>query len=339
MEHTNITDFINDITPVLGFVALHTCQEIMRNGTYRLYKREPKQQLILFDEPNISLANTFIDTDHILNNFHGEFVLDCVNKFVDIIPESNLRLFYRNINVSQVRHKEFKLFNFRHRSGCYSIITNIIKIREKDYELIMPHELFHLASSYYDITNGIIYSGFRQYSYITGISFGRGLNEGYTQRLTNRYFLSSNSYRLETHFALMLEIIVGKLEMEEFYFNANLKGLINVLKKYEDEENVIKFIDSFDYLNVFKNRSSVIRTSVDFIVDFLIDCYIKKLKILVVNDELDPLEMYTLYSSYIEQMGSVLKIKKKDYYYFDTDKLLTNLNSISEIVKQKKIVS
>lgn len=339
MEHINIVDMVSNVTPIIGFLALQTCQEILINKDYKLYQTKPNQQLILFDTPKVSLTSTHIDNEHILNNFHGDFVLECVHKLIASIPKDNLRLFYRNINESQIEHKEFKPFNFKHRSGYYSAIANKIKVQEKDYQLIIPHELFHLASSYYDVVEEIIYSGFRQYSYNTDISFGRGFNEGYTQHLTNKYFFSSNSYQLESHFAFLLEIIVGSIRMKEFYFNADVKGLINCLTRYEDEETVIKFIDSFDHLNVFKNRSSVIRSNVDFIVDFLINCYIKQLKTLVLNDELDPLEMYTLYSSYLEQMGSTMKIRKKNYCYFDTSKLLMNLNSIGEIVKQKKLVS
>ncbi len=338
MEHVNIVDLINNIAPILGVVALPTCQDVLLNG-YKLHKRKMiKPQLVIFDSPSVNINSRFIDIDNIRRGFHGDFVLECVKRLIEVIPKVNLNLFYCNINQLRVAHKEFKIFNLfssNPRMGYYNSKTNSICVQEKDYYLVIPHELFHLASSYCDEVRKIIYSGFRQYCYETGVSFGRGLNEGYTQRLTNRYFSSSNSYQLEAHFAGMLEKIVGRVRMEEFYFNADIMGLINVLNKYEDEENVIKFISSFDYMNVFKNRSSTIRANVDFVVNFLIDCYIKRLKVLVENDEMEPLEMYSLYSEYLDQMGSTMKIRNKDYSYFNTDKLIVGLNKIGRVVKQK----
>ena len=78
--------------------------------------------------------------------------------------------------------------------------------------------------------DGIIYSGLSEQN------IGIGLNEGYTELLAKRYFDKSNNngYIFETQIAKLLELIIGQEKMESYYFNANLYGLIEELRKYNN---------------------------------------------------------------------------------------------------------
>ena len=54
---------------------------------------------------------------------------------------------------------------------------------------------------------------------------------------------------LETLVASKIEEVVTKNKMEIMYFDANLNGLINELLKYSNEETIITFIHSLDFLS------------------------------------------------------------------------------------------
>ena len=81
------------------------------------------------------------------------------------------------------------------------------------------------------------------------------MTEGYTQLLTDRYFPSDKIgevYSIDASFAGLLELIIGEEDMSRFYFNSNLKGLIDKLSKYNDVDNIMKFLYWTDYVNSHK---------------------------------------------------------------------------------------
>ena len=102
----------------------------------------------------------------------------------------------------------------------------------------------------------IEYSGFHQFSLKSGLfNLGEGINEGYTELLRHRYFITENdgfeSYTYEIDTADKIEKITGKEKMESLYLNADLPGLIQELKQFSSEEAIIKFISDVDF--IFKN--------------------------------------------------------------------------------------
>ena len=145
------------------------------------------------------------------------------------------------------------------------------------------HELMHLSTI--DKNNDL--TGFKQ-SYWRNFR-GRGLNEGYTQLLTERYFNENIglSYNILVFFLNILENIIGKNNMEKYYFNVSLNLLINELEKYEEKENILNFIDDFDLLlnhdittteNPQKEQVIYFQNIVDGICDFLLSCLQKKIE-------------------------------------------------------------
>lgn len=179
--------------------------------------------------------------------------------------------------------------------GVYNIEENKINVLNENYSEVIYHELFHMSSSI--IQNEVLYSGFNQIfiSDSQMYDIGKGLNEGYTQLLTERYFKDYNilhAYTIEVFFAFQLERIIGKEKMENLYFQNDLQGLINELKQYAKEELILKFIADLDDLNEIIHTPSLISTEKEkkiinnkfrFISIFLISCYVEKLQLIEEN--------------------------------------------------------
>ena len=178
-----------------------------------------------------------------------EFTSVLTNNFDD----NALKNFYRNIKSIKIR--DMHLFDHLklNASGYYSLEQPENTIAVFKYISIF-HELFHMASSYYDEKNKVSFYGF-EVTCKTGNpkifkTFGKALNEGYTDLLTERYFGDKynvkNVYKKEMHIALHLEMIVGQKTMEKLYLTANQSGLINELKKYSSLDDILNLIDEVD---------------------------------------------------------------------------------------------
>ena len=88
------------------------------------------------------------------------------------------------------------------------------------------------------------------YSPHIGTYIGGGLNEGYTELLTARHFNNNKvtCYSYESEVASIIESIIGP-RMVELYFDSNLLGLIEELKKYSNEDESMQFITNLDSLS------------------------------------------------------------------------------------------
>ena len=105
------------------------------------------------------------------------------------------------------------------------------------------HELLHMSSSR-NTEDGYI-SGF------DSLSIGTAINEGFTEYMREKYFRSipgnyTNSDDWRITVVKGLEYLVGEKEMESFYFNADLPGLIKALERYSSREEVIKLLFLID---------------------------------------------------------------------------------------------
>lgn len=225
--------------------------------------------------------------------------------------ESSLINFHNNLNELKINYEDFEIDNFMRKIGAvgvYDTLGNKISICNNGF-LAIFHELFHMASSIYKKQH--IYSGFRQFSIKENKSIGRGINEGYTQLLTERYFGNikgvKKSYRLETNIASKIEQIIGKEKMENLYLSANLFGLVEELCEYDDLKNVVDFIEKVDFLNQNINNKNLSRIGhketqqkLIQVNQFLLTSYMKNLKnqfdnnLLTQNEFNEKLETYVL---------------------------------------------
>ena len=170
--------------------------------------------------------------------------------------------------------------------GRYLPNNNTIVIYNDALEVVIYHELFHMASSV--VKKDRVYSGFLQKR--GNNIFDNGINEGATQYLTEKYFSDKMPngflvYPFETHIVKCLNLILDKSVITNAYFNADLNKLISEISKYTTKQNALKFIEHLDIVNRFTKgnniflykRKDTIQNSIYFINELLEEMYLRKL--------------------------------------------------------------
>lgn len=288
--------------------------------------------------------NNDIDEERLLKQKYGSLIVDFFNTLSQEIPNEDLTLLFNNFNTLTTATKNFKLSNYISRkniAGQYIAEENKIELSDKKYELTIDHELFHASSTIVDLITGIIYTGFSQIinesKYI-----GVGLNEGYTQHLTEKYFGKKKkiltAYAYEVNVAEAIELIVGEKQMQSLYFNANLYKLIDILKQYNTEEKIYDFITSLDLvnkyvrqnINSFKAAQIIINTLID-INWFLLETFINK----IIYENSDRKDYKILISenkeslkNFVSMLPQKIKFKKRSFRLLDEDILGDKLMDI-----------
>ena len=263
-------------------------------------------------------------------------------KFVDVMNNNfsaaNLIMLYNNVNELKIKKIHFNeqkehLKNIIFGRGktdqtaaSYNEYLNRISISENDALVYLPHELFHMSSSFYDEENCIYYSGFSQSARNDIKTIGDGFNEGYTELMVSKYFgkknLSNSSvcYQYLFEMANNIETIVGKDKMEHFYLTANLKGLVDELTKYVSHEDVMKFIAATDYL--FKtlndgkkkqNEKDTILEQLRFVNIFIIVCATRKAAKLLLENKITAAELGVTVSNNIGVLNDYFIIRGEKY--------------------------
>lgn len=248
----------------------------LMNQKYKL-ERNFIEEKFTIETPKILTKDYQEELDNIINNEIDEVIINFLKTLNQSQPKENLCLLSNNIstfkkNEESITHyiKNIILLTLTGygKAGGYCQKKNVIVtintskypktvqkyIDQEQMHSILNHELLHLSSSArYEKTNVFskMNSGFFQYS-IGQIEIGRGINEGYTELLNKRYFGEKGyivAYEYEMLITKIIELIIGKEKMENFYFNANLNGLIQELSKYSDTESVKEFILDVDLIN------------------------------------------------------------------------------------------
>ncbi len=336
LKQINYLDILNTIKPLIIFYA-----GTKTYNTYALHREyKPKNVSKVVLPPELTLEYNDIDTNKIAATKFGESIIEFANVMIKNFPTKDLINFYNNINELKVNPEKtgIQKLIFRNFYGMYNTMKNIITVDEEIYELTIYHELFHMASSVYK--DGIAYSGFSQDSLKpTIVSLGKGINEGYTELLSQRYFIYNNhvafSYKYLVHISEKLEQIVGKEEMQSLYLNSNLKGLIDELKQYISEEEIMKFISNTDFLiehlddnklQLFKKN--MISNSLKNINRFLIICYSKKLQQQFKDGKISTTdEMFQDLIQYISSLVDSIEIGKQKYEVMNDIDIKENVQS------------
>lgn len=339
-----IWDIVNvDYNDLVSAIICYTSDR--RIGKYCLHKKPRfNKKVNVRVLPEHDLKYDDINFDTLVSMKFGEEFLEFTNVILSKFYYANLTNFYNNLNEIKVgkydRKKGKKPFS-RVMLGYYDLKENIIKLDEDYASVIIFHELFHMASSVY--LNGIYYAGFRQYSTDNYVSIGKGLNEGYTQLLTERYFGHNSDfgkvYEYEMLIAGKLEKIVGKYKMQELYLNADLYGLIKELKEYASYEDIINFIQCLDFMNSNLNdnkaklfRTNLIIKNIKIINSFLVKTYLVKLKREVSREIINNDSMVIKLSQYIHSLLDDFHSVDFDYYKISRDGIVSDINSILNLV-------
>ncbi len=229
-----------------------------------------------------------LNEDYINNLNFGSIILKYCHILINTLSKENLQTFYYNINTLKILPYKIKLIDLlkgRVVGGKYNP-NNSIQLVEK-YKYALPHELTHMSSTIVK-NNGFILSGFHQ---IKGSnSYGYGINEGYTQYFTEKYFLDSfpdipQAYPVEMEIVKKLICVIGEKEMEDLYFHSNLNGLINSISQYSSLEEAQSFIAAVDFLKLYiykiyksKELKNMLEIKLQQINYILLKCFLNKQK-------------------------------------------------------------
>lgn len=272
--------------------------------------------------PNINIKNN-------INRFY--------NALSDNISEDNLKLFYKNIKSLNIKNRiaisdvMSSVISGSYVSGVYCVKDNTIFLASYYgmFNSDLTHELLHMSSGIYDFNNNIDYCGLSQ-NYNNN-KIGYALNEGYTELLNKRLFSLGvdNSYIYEVFISSLIENILGKDKLENYYFNADLLGAVNELAKYSNRTKVDRFLIRSDYLlynlnKIFflpKNRNKV-NNAFDYINDFLIESSLSKEIISIKDGLLSTTEALDKFNFFADKMCDVVKFN----YYCDKVDTLNNIN-------------
>lgn len=223
----------------------------------------------------VKIKDYSIHTDKI-NEKYKDSVIEFSSLLINKFPKDVLINFYNNINSLAI--KDNKTIILANANGLYYSDSNKIVLAANKS---IYHELFHMSSNYYYRDDKTVISriGFCQWSYKDGSRFeiGSGLNEGYTEALTKRYFGTNGEYAYEVLIAEKLEEIIGKDITEKLYFKADLNGLIEELMKYVPKDKISEFITSFDVTSkyIYKEAKKV-QEKITYIYNFLVTAYLVK---------------------------------------------------------------
>lgn len=220
-----------------------------------------------------------------LNNLVDNFYNTLNNKLED----SDLNLLKYNIDTLKVVQKRMGILV----KGDYNTYSNTIRITKINDAATFNHEMLHMATSFYDSSNDIAYTGFFQEK--GKYSIGVGINEGYTELQNMRLFYDEDSdteYEYDVIIAFLVERIVGRTKMEKLFFNADLLGLIKELKRYYEGIEAEKFISYLDDLHDYRyqynlTKKETIRNKIAFINQYLLSTYVEKLKIDIQSGKID----------------------------------------------------
>ena len=176
-------------------------------------------------------------------------------------PYYNDTLYKNNVKNLKIRANTFDfLFGYR---GLYNGLKNRLVTNGNPHTT--SHELMHVSSSYKLVKNKTIvnYSGFGRIvidkKNRTFNKYNHALTEGYTELLNIRYFGMPEdedvSYILLVNIAYLLEILIGRKNMEEAYFTADLELIYKKLSKVDTKENIDNLLLTMDKILEVNNES------------------------------------------------------------------------------------
>ncbi len=273
---------------IAELIAARLLLEIGRKKiSYQFYKKiDEYEETIDLGEFAVKLNEDYLKNLSFGSINFGSMILECSRILINHLDKENLQVFYHNINTLKILPYRLRLTEIL--SGGITVgkynPNNSIQLAKK-YIDSLPHELTHMSSTIVK-DNGFILSGFHQ---VKGKKdYGYGVNEGYTQYFTEKYFLDSfphmhKGYPAEVEIIKKLICIIGEKEMENLYFHANLSGLIDIISHYSSLDDAKDFIAAVDFVKLFfykipksKRLLQMLEIKLQKINIILLKCFLQK---------------------------------------------------------------
>lgn len=223
-----------------------------------------KEYSLKYNMTNIVIKDP-ISINHITNNRILKNIDKDIKNFEQIIdeklPHVSKNYFNHNLSTLKVKKSNFliEIVNYINSSSLaayYNLETNKIVMSKTPQSKHLSHELLHMSSTLN--TEKYRFTGFSYEDYKNDIKLGKGLCEGYTGHLNKKYFVpETNEYQYFRNITELLEFIVGQKTMEKLYFDANLKGLADILEQYSNHDeiyNLIKLVDNLFEISSSKSK-------------------------------------------------------------------------------------
>lgn len=220
-------------------------------------QRRSKTGVIARISPEVQ--NGIYDIDHIKHlGEYSELVAEFKTIFDEKLSHYNNTALYDRLETIQIENTQDEdgKVNGRYNDESNIVLMYTERINKHKNPTsrrrnVLFHELIHMATSY---SKGIISMvGFGQ-MIASKYCKGKGLNEGYTELINQRYFQQtedneySTAYPKEQELVYGIEMLVGKEKMEKLFFNADLDGLINEMSKYMPLQETNILINNADLL-------------------------------------------------------------------------------------------
>lgn len=318
-------EIINNIDWTPYFITNYFIIDYMLKNDNKNYKVDRNKKIIkdsseILLPPELIVKHKNINFEELNKEEFGQSLVKFYQIILNNFSSRNLINFYNNLNELKIDNKKMQSLMFRKKfDGAYYPFYNKIFVNENEQNVVLPHELFHMASSFYDENRDFMYSGFSQM--INFKTIGNGINEGYTECMVERYYgydfvkTSAQSYRYLEKITELLEFIIGKSKMEELYLNANLKGLIDELSNYVEVEDSINFIKSTDFIyNKFDKKSLTdikVRKNIEYINEFLVSLYASYAAKKYVDNKISLPELKTIINRVLYNLDYFIPITKK----------------------------
>ena len=182
------------------------------------------------------------DVEIILNDYNKDFC----NEFMNMPYDK--RIFKNNIN--SIVYKETPDEEMGKDYASYRPLENVIKYKKDEYKNSIYHELLHASSTF--VKGDLTCSGFMQKNGKSLI--GIGITEGFTCFFDDKYFAKYRkdpdslqySYSISKNLISYFNHFITIEEMAEYYFKADLYGLIMRLSRYVDPRRVVRMLLAFD---------------------------------------------------------------------------------------------
>ena len=204
------------------------------------------------------------ETNYLVYGKYNAIIKSFIEKFSYFFTEEQLKLMLNRLKSLTINEITYKYaYPYCLSLGYYDSNENEIvveyykdrRISKESIEETLIHELIHMASTRTTKDGNI--TGFEIPYYI-----GLNLNEGYTEYITEKYFIKGNAYvkskSMNLFLAKGIENIVGQERMQELFFDANLKGLVDELSKYDKEVNIKKLLYLMDrYTRIMRGNKDL----------------------------------------------------------------------------------
>lgn len=322
------------IVSLMGIIAHKNIKyKLLKEGTFKNYKVLEKPEMYETVREKTCNSNINESTQKIINRIY--------TSFEPLVSNESMKIIKRNIESLKVNSNWIKSLelNFRRAGGVYDPLNHNIgenyfltKLNISNYiegkklfQKIISHELIHAASSFNDGRK--IITGFCQYYIKPFMSVvGIGLNEGYTEVLSNKYVVDKKlivngkdtGYKYQRAVAELVELIVGKDQMINMYFHGDLEGLIKELSKYQDEMKVKEFILDLDTITNIRrnitiiNKNNIINNLYNRVNIFLYNAFSNKMSNGNIDEYQKESEKFLELFSKIENNYPTSKKRKKE---------------------------